>query len=289
MLELVVAGIITGSIYALVAMGFTVVFKSTDAINFAQGEWVMAGGMIAAALAMSQRLPLAIIVPAAAIAVVILGIVSERLAIFPLRRPSAMSITLITVGLAIATKALITLVLGKAPMGFAPFTPGPPLHLGAVSIERQSLWIVGVLLLVVTTVYVFFEYTLFGKALRAAAADRGAAELVGIDVARTVTWSFGLAAFLGATAGIIMTPMTMTSFNAGTILGFKGFSAAMLGGLGNVFGAVVGGIVLGLLESLAAGLLSSQYKDAVAFVMLIAVLLARPQGIFGRAQAIGSK
>ena len=289
MLHFIVAGLVTGSIYALVALGFNIVFKSADAINFTQGEWVMAGGMTAAALSATLHLPLIAVVPLAALIVGALGIVSERLAVYPLRQPTAMTITLITVGLAIATKALVTLVLGKAPMGLPQFTAGSPVGFGGLTVERQALWIIAGMLAVFIALQLLFDRTLFGKALKAAAADRMAAGLVGINVARTVMWAFGLAALAGALGGIIMTPLTLTSFNAGTVLGFKGFSAAMLGGLGNVSGAVVGGLLLGVFESVAAGVISSEYKDAVAFVVLLAVLFLRPQGLLGRAAAGGSK
>jgi branched-chain amino acid transport system permease protein len=196
-----------------------------------------------------------------------------------------MSITLVTIGFAIATKALVMLALGKQPMSLPSFSGVEPIHIGGASLQPQALWIVGLLLATMFGVHLFFERTLLGRAMKAAAADREAAALVGINVPRTVMWSFVIAAATGALAGIIITPITLTSFNAGTVLGFKGFSAAMLGGLGNLPGALVGGLLLGLLEAFSAAFISSKYKDAVAFVVLLFLLFFRPAGLFGRSQA----
>jgi branched-chain amino acid transport system permease protein len=282
LLQLVVAGLAQGSIYALVALGFNIIFKTTDAINFAQGEWVMAGGMIAAFLYATVGMPLIALAPLAALSICVLGVVSERLSVYPLRRPTPMLVTLITIGVAIATKALVMLTLGKSPAGLPGFSGGAPIMVAGAAIHPQAIWIVAIMIAVMVATHLFFERTLMGKAMQAVAADREAAAMVGIGVRRIVTWSFALAALVGAIAGIIITPLTLTSFAAGTVLGFKGFSAAMLGGLGNIYGAVVGGLLLGVLESLSAGLISSQYKDAVAFLLLLIVLFLRPAGLLGR-------
>jgi len=284
LLQLAFGGIVSGSIYALVALGFNVVFKSTDAINFTQGEWVMAGGMLAAWIHQQFAWPLVMLVPLAVGCIALLGLVSERLSIYPLSRPTPMAITLVTIGIAITTKALVMLTLGKQPMSLPSFSGAESIAIGGASLQPQALWIVGLLLATMLGVHLFFERTLLGKAMKAAAADRDAAALVGINVARTVMWCFVIAAGTGALAGIIITPMTLTSFAAGTVLGFKGFSAAMLGGLGSLRGALAGGLLLGLLESFAAAFISSKYKDAVAFVVLLLLLFFRPSGLLGRAQ-----
>lgn len=281
-LQLVFSGLVTGSIYALVALGFTVIFKSTDAINFAQGEWVMAGGMIGAFLHVSFGLAPLLLVPIAVVAVAFLGLVSERLAIHPLRAPTPMLLTLITIAVAITTRAAAMLTLGKAPAGLPSFSGNENIIIAGATLQPQALWIFGIMLAVMIGTHIFFQRSLLGRAMRAAAADREAAGLVGINVGHMAMWSFVIAAAIGAIAGLIITPLTLTSVNVGLMLGFKGFSAAMLGGLGNLHGALVGGLVLGLLESLSAGLLSSQFKDAVAFVVLLVVLFLRPAGLMGR-------
>lgn len=286
MIQLLIGGLVTGSIYALVALGFSFIFKSTDAVNFSQGEWVMAGAMIAAALYKLGPESLALAVPAAVLAVTLLALVFERLAIYPLAQPTPMKITLLMIGVAIITKALVMLTLGKAPAGLPGFSGSHLLSIGGVLVNPQALWVVGTLIAAMALTHWFFERTLAGRAMKAAAADRDAAALVGINVRRTVMWSFGLAGAVGALAGVIVTPITMTSFNAGGMLGFKGFSAAMLGGLGVTRGALAGGLLLGVLEALAAGYISSQYKDAVAFLVLLAVLFMRPSGLFGQREVV---
>jgi branched-chain amino acid transport system permease protein len=283
LLQLAFGGLMTGAIYALVALGFNIVFKSTDAINFAQGEWVMAGGMIAAWLHQTMHLPLPALVPMAVACVGLLGLLSERLSVYPLREPGPMTVTLVTIGFAITTKALVMLALGKQPMSLPSFSGTEPIAIGGATLHPQALWIVGLMFAVMAGIHFFFERTLLGRAMKAAAADREAAAIVGINVPRTVMWSFMLAALVGAIAGVIITPITLTSFNAGTVLGFKGFSAAMLGGLGNLPGALVGGLLLGLLESFSAAFISSKYKDAVAFLVLLFLLFYRPSGLLGRA------
>lgn len=280
--QLVIAGLSTGGIYALVAVGFNVIFKATDAINFAQGEWVMMGGMITASLVATWNSPLAFACIAAFAAVVLIGVVSERITIRPIAAPTPVLITLVSIGLAIATKSIVMLTLGKRPMGYPPFSGETPVRLGEVSIHPQTFWILGVTAVFMVAVHLFFEKTRLGKSMRAAAADADAAELVGIDVRKATMYSFAIAAGAGAIAGIIVSPLTLTSYDHGTAMGFKGFAAAMLGGVGNLYGAVVGGLLLGVLEALGGGLLSSKFKDAIAFLVLLGVLFVRPAGILGK-------
>lgn len=283
-LQLLVAGIGTGSIYALIALGFNVVFKSTGAMNFAQGEWVVMGGMFAALMAATTGVGLACL--AAVLLVVIFGMLSERLVIFPLRHPNALLITMISIGLAICTRSLVMLVLGKKPVGYQGFSNTATLSFGGVSFQTQTLWIVGLTLVFLVVMHLFFERTILGKALRAAAADREAAAIVGVPVESTVLLSFGIAAFAGALAGAIITPLTIASYDQGAMFSFKGFSAAMLGGVGSLPGAVVGGLALGLLEAFGSFHISSDFKDAIAFAVLLIILFVRPSGLLGRADIV---
>ena len=284
-LQLLVAGIGTGSIYALIALGFNVVFKSTGAMNFAQGEWVVMGGMIAALLFASiSSVGLACL--GAILLVTVVGIISEKLVVGPLRRPNALLITLISIGLAICTRSLVMLVLGKRPVGYPGFSKIESLGLWGVTVQTQTLWIFGLTLVFLVVMHLFFERTMLGKALRAAAADREAAAIVGVKVETTVMLSFAIAAFAGALAGAIITPLTLASYDQGAVFGFKGFSAAMLGGVGSLPGAVVGGLALGLLEAFGSFYISSDFKDAIAFAVLLLILFARPSGLLGRADVI---
>ena len=283
-LQLIFAGIGNGAIYALVAVGFNVIFKSTGALNFAQGEWVMLGGMIAAA-AIAAHAAIWVGCLAAIAIVALVGLLSERLIVAPLRRPTPMLITLLSIGLAISTKSAVMLALGKDPAGYPGFSGDSVLSIAGARIPAQTIWIIGITLVFLVLAHAFFERTILGKSLRAAAADRDAASLVGINVEHSVMWSFVVGALAGGIAGTIVTPLTFTSYDQGALLGFKGFSAAMLGGVGSLYGAMLGGIVLGLLETLAAGYLSSHFKDAVAFVVLLLILFALPSGLLGRSAA----
>jgi branched-chain amino acid transport system permease protein len=265
-------------------LGFNVIFKSTGALNFAQGEWVMLGGMIAAAVIASH----AAIGAGCLVAVVIVaavGLLSERLIVAPLKRPTPMLITLLSIGLAISTKSVVMLVLGKDPAGYPGFSGDAVLNILGARVPAQTLWIIGITLAFIVVAHVFFERTILGKSLRAVAADRDAASLVGINVQHSVMWSFVIGALAGGIAGAIITPQTFTSYDQGGLIGFKGFSAAMLGGIGNLYGALVGGLVLGLLETFAAGYVSSHFKDAVAFIVLLIILFALPSGLLGRSEA----
>lgn len=281
--QLLLAGLSTGSIYALVALGFNIIFKSTGALNFAQGEWVMLGGMVAATL-YAAKVPLWLALLVAVFVAMLVGALSERLVVRRLLRPTPMSITIITIAIAVCTKSLVMLLLGKNPAGLPSFSEGGPVQFAGAVFESQSLWIIGVAAVVMAGAGWFFNRTVLGKSMRAAAAQPEAAALVGISPRLTMSLSFVLAAGIGALTGVIVTPLTLTSFDHGTILGFKAFCAAMLGGLGSLPGAIVGGLALGLAESFAGGKLSSHFKDAVAFVVLLMVLVRWPNGLLGQGQ-----
>ena len=278
---MLLSGLSTGSVYALVALGFNVIFKSTGAINFAQGEWVMMGGMVAAT-AYAARLPLALAVLCALLVVVAIGLLSERLIVRRIGKPSPLSVTLVLIAIAICSKSLVMLVLGKNPASLPGFSGSTPVLWFGLHIAPQTFWIVGITLAVMLAAHWFFEHTVLGRAMRAVAAQPEAAALCGIEPRLAMALSFGLAAGVGALAGAIITPLTLTSFDQGTVLGFKGFSAAMLGGLGSLPGALLGGVLMGTLEALAGGLISSHFKDAVAFVALLLTLFLRPSGLLGR-------
>jgi branched-chain amino acid transport system permease protein len=218
--------------------------------------------------------------------VTIVGILSERLVIWPLRQPTPLMITLVSIGLGICTRSLVMLVLGKQPVGYPGFSQTATLTWGGVSVQTQTLWIVGLTAAFLLVTHLFFECSIMGKALRAAAADREAAAIVGVRVETTVLLSFSIAALAGALAGAIITPLTLSSYDQGAMFGFKGFSAAMLGGIGSLPGAVVGGLALGLLEAFGSFYISSDFKDAIAFAVLLLILFVRPSGFLGRADVV---
>ena len=278
--QFIVAGLKNGSIYALVALGFTIVFASTGAINFAQGEFYMLGGMFGVWFT-SLGLPLPAAVVLAVLATAAVGALFEFLAIRPLGDADPLRIIIITIGGSVLMRQIAFHAFGPDELPLPTFTEGPSIKLLGAAIERQTVWIWGATLIAVALLALLYRGTMLGRAMRATALRREAARLVGVDVRSMVTLSFALAAALGALAGLVVAPLTQTAFDVGAGIGVKGFAAAILGGLGNPIAAVAGGLVLGLLESLTAGYLNPTYKDAVALIVLLVVLFVRPHGLFG--------
>ena len=255
-------------------------FNASKVINFAQGEFVMIGGMSAVSL-LAIGAPMALALPGAVAVAAIVGLVVEKLAIERARRADVVTLIIITIGASIFLRGLAQLVWDKSVHRLPPLTGERPLDVFGAAVVPQSLWVVGVTVAIVVALTLFFHRTRAGKAMRAVSHNRLAAELVGIDVRRVLLASFGLAAALGAVGGVLIAPIAFTSYDAGIMLGLKGFAAAMLGGLGSFPGAIAGGLTLGVLESAGAGYVSSAYKDAIAFVILLAVLFLRPDGLLG--------
>ena len=280
LLQFLVAGLKNGSIYALVALGFTIVYAATGAINFAQGEFFMLGGMIGAFLS-GAGLPLAVAVVVAIAATAAIGGIFELLAVRPLGGGNPLRVIMVTIGGAVVLRQLALHLFGPDERPLPPFTEGASIKLLGAAIERQTLWIWALTMLTVLVLAFVYRRTTFGRAMRATSIQRDAARLVGVDARLMVTASFALAAALGALGGLAVAPLTQTAFSVGAGNAVKGFAAAILGGLGNPVAAVGGGLILGLLESLTAGYLNPVYKDAVALVVLLVVLFVRPQGLLG--------
>jgi branched-chain amino acid transport system permease protein len=278
--QFVAGGLTAGAIYALVALGFSIVYNASGAINFAQGEFVMVGGMSAASLVASGApLPLAVLL--ALVVAVLVGLLVEKLAIEPARHAGTVTLIIITIGVSLFLRGLAQLVWDKRVHALPAFSGDAPLHLFGATLLPQSLWVLGGTALAVAALSWFFGRTLQGKAMLATSYNPLAARLVGIHTRHVLWASFGLAALLGALGGVLTTPITFTAYDSGIMLGLKGFAAAMLGGLGSFSGAVLGGLVLGLAEALGAGFVSSAYKDAIAFVIILAVLFFMPGGLLG--------
>lgn len=284
LLQFLITGVTVGAIYALVALGFTIIYNASDVVNFAQGEFVMLGAMAAVALSAGEKgLPLPLALALAVALTVAVGMLLQRFAIAPARNASVVTTIIITIGASIFLRGVVLLVWGKDILALPAFSGESPIQLGGATLLPQNLWVMGGAAVMVAGVQLFFHRTLTGKAILACACNRNAAHLVGINVGWMMLLAYGLSAFLGAAAGVLVAPITFTSYDAGVMLGLKGFSAAILGGMGNPMGAVAGGVLLGLIESLSAGFISSGYKDAIGFVILLLVLFVRPSGLFGRA------
>ncbi|MFH1115992.1 MAG: branched-chain amino acid ABC transporter permease [Pseudomonadota bacterium] len=289
LIQFILSGLTVGCIYALIALGFNIIYNVTEVINFAQGEFAVWGGLAMAVLVQTLDLPLIVNFVIAVASVSIIGALINLLTIRPLKHPTVLTMIMVTIAVAIVLKGSAMFIFGKDTFALTPFSPGPPFRLGGAYVLRQSLWVLGITLSLVVVLTYFFQKTILGKAMKACSDDPMAAGLVGIDHKKMVLLSFALSAALGAVGGIIMTPITLMEFDRGPMLALKGFGAAIMGGLGSFYGAVIAGFILGLLESLSTGFISSSYKDAVALIVLLLVLFVKPSGLFGGAAILGSK
>ena len=269
-----------GAIYALVAMGFVAIYTVSHVINLAQGEFAALAGLVAIS-AVGSGLPLPAAVLLAITTVVIVAALMQRLTIAPVKRMTTLLSIILTLGVSTTLKAGMLLIWGPEGHDLTPF-PGASFTALGVAVQSQYLWILGVTAVVALGVNWFYEHTLTGKALRACAEQPTAARLVGISIAQASLLSFAIAGGLGAVAGVLASPIYFTSWTAGLTLGLKGFVAAVLGGLVSIRGAILGGLLLGVLESLVAGYIDSGLRDAVAFIVLIVVLVVRPGGFLGQ-------
>ena len=279
-LQFLFSGITIGATYALAALGFSIIYNASGVINFAQGEFIMLGGMAAALLA-AQGVPLPLAIGIAVLGAAIGGMLVEKLAIEPAKNAEVVTLIIITIGASLFIRGLVQVTVGKGTLALPPFSGDKPLEVLGATLLPQSLWVLGVTLVIVAVLAWFFTRTLHGKAMLATSHNKLAAQLVGINTKVILLVSFGLSAALGALGGILVAPITNTSYDIGIMLGLKGFVAATLGGLGSGAGAIVGGLLLGLVEAMTAGYISSSYKDAVPFVLILVVLFFMPRGLFG--------
>ena len=285
LLQFLIMGIQRGSIYAMVAMGYNIIYNATGVINFAQGEFVVLGGLAMVSLTMSLGLSIPLAFVLTVLFVMAVGVLMERFTINPVKDPSVLRLIIITIAVSILLKGGAMTFWGKDSHHMRHFSSDESFTFLGAAILPQTLWIIGITALVVAGFIYFFNHTMVGKCMRACAINRDAARLAGIDDRKMVMLSFAMSAGIGAIAGIIITPVIQMDYGRGALLGLKGFGAAVVGGLGNSVGAVAAGILLGVIEALGGGYISSHYMDAMALFILLFVLFVRPAGIFGSAEA----
>lgn len=281
-LQFLFSGITQGSVYALIGLGFMVIYNSSGIINFAQGEFVMLGGMLAVTLSKTAGLPLPLAIALAVAVVTLFGILFEHATVRPLRKASPLSVIIMTIGASIFIRGAAMLIWGKDTYSLPFFITGKPILIGGAAVVPHYLIVLGAAVLLLLLLHLFFQYTLAGQAMRASAFNRKGASLCGIRPERMVKLAFALSAALAGISGIIIAPTNLTSYDVGIMLGLKGFVVAIIGGLNSFVGTICGGFLLGIIEALSAGLISSQYKDAITFCLMILILFVRPNGIFGR-------
>lgn len=276
------AGITVGSVYAIVAIGFNIIYNTTGIINFAQGEFLIVGAMTAASLSRLMPLPLAV---AAAVALTtLLGALVELVFVRRVRDASVLRLIIITIGVSILFRESMLHVWDETVRSLPYFsgTEVSALRVLGAHISPQVVWVLAVCAVIVAGLTLFFRFTMTGRAMRACADDRMAARLCGINDRRMVTLSFMLSAGIGALAGCVISPLTQTQYDMGAPLAIKGFTVAILGGLGNSTAAVAAGLLLGLLETFAVSQIPVAYKEAVSIVVLLLILMIRPSGLFVR-------
>jgi len=284
--QILVSGIGIGCVYGLIGIGFCVIYNASGIVNFAQGAFVMLGGMVSFVLMQRVGLPLPLAALIAIAGVAALGVVIERLVVRPLWNRNATMFVMILATLAaqIVVERSTLILVGDQPKTLPMFTDRPPLMIGGVAISYQLLWIVGCSLAVVGLLALFFRTTRTGKAMRAVAIDREAAALQGIPVSRMLALAFALSAALGAIGGILITPTQFTAFDIGVPFAISGFIAAIVGGFGRPFGAFLGGLTLGVIQSVAIVSFGAGLKNVAALSVLLIFLFIRPSGILGPAK-----
>jgi branched-chain amino acid transport system permease protein len=284
LIQYAIGGLTTGSIYAIVAVGFGIVFNTTGITNFAQGQFVVLGGLTLISLVSSFKLPFGLSIGLAVIAVVMASLVFERLLMRrTLKEGSHLIVVLLTLSAAFLIAGIAMVIWGKQALPLPAFSGEKAIpFIAGTRISPQSLWVMGSTLVMTALLACFFRYTFTGKAMRATADNKMAAILMGVNAQFMVVISFAMSAAAGAIAGMVIAPITFMSYDAGMMLTIKGIVAAVLGGMGSNLGALLGGLILGLLEAYSAGLASSLWKDGVALLALVIVMLVRPNGLLGK-------
>jgi len=278
------SGIAAGSVYAIVAIGFNIIYNTTGVINFAQGEFLIVGAMTA--ISLNQIVPLPIAIVLAVVVTVLLGGLIELAFIRRVPNASVMRLIVITIGISIIVREAMLHIWDETVRSLPYFTGSEmsTISILGAQISPQVLWVLGVSAVIVTALTLFFRFTLTGRAMRACADDRMAARLCGVNDRWMVTLSFMLSAGIGALAGCVISPVTQTQYDMGAPLAIKGFTVAILGGLGNSMAAVAAGLLLGLLEVFMVSQFQVAYKEAVSIVVLLLILVFRPSGLFARSE-----
>ena len=279
--QLLATGLAMGSIYALVALGFVLIFNAVNVVNFAQGEFVMVPAFVAVWLISFLKIPFPFAYLLTLIFMAIFGIVFQRVAYYPLRNRSFLPVIISTIGVSIFLKNAAQLVFGAEPQLMPRPTSSNVLNLRGVCIDPQHVVIIVVTLILLVLQHLFFERTSLGKKMQATAQDKEMARLLGVRVSRMIVLTFIYSSMLGAVAGILIGPIFYVSKEMGAMLGLKAFCSTIVGGFGSIPGAILGGLFLGVIEVFSSYYISSAYRDAFAFIILILVLLFRPQGFFG--------
>ncbi len=289
--QYIVGGLAAGSVYALMALGMILIFKTTDIVNFAQADMTMFSTFVGYAVLTGLHWPFALALPAAILAGFVLGIVTERLALRPARNAPVISLLITTLGVALIINAIAGFIWGYDTKSFPYAIGGGPVILGEVRIKRQDVLTFGVALVLSLSLFAFLKFSRIGIAMRATAQNKLAAQLMGINVHRISAMCWGIGAAIGAVSGVLIAPVISLDLNVMVSVMLKGFAAAVLGGFTSLHGALVGGVVIGVIESLLIAIpvdWVSQFRETFVFALIILVLVVRPHGLLGEAMHRGT-
>ncbi|WP_298257838.1 ABC transporter permease [Bradyrhizobium sp.] len=278
--QIAIGGLVVGSMYAAIALGFSLIYRVTGAINLAQGGFALIAALIGYTFGVAWGWPLIVAIPAAVIATVIAGVVLARFTFVPaLARLSNANVLMLTAGILTMIEGFSLVVWGSQPYATPPFSGEQPLAFGGITIPTQAFWVFGATALIIAALWFLIAETRLGKGLRACAENPAAASLMGIDVPRMTLFSFGLATLIAAIAGVIVAPSTSLQFDTGRLFTISGFVAAAIGGMASFPGAIIGGLFLGLVTQLSTAYISSLFSSAISLLILLVVLIWRPQGL----------
>src|ERR1035437_6155103 len=286
-MQLLVSGLAFGSIYALVALGFGLIYNAVGVVNFAQGEFVMFPSYIAVTFLLPAITVFGTVVhwqlPIVGVYVLMVGfgLLFNRIAYHPLRDRGWMPVVISTIGVSIFLRNAAQMIWGSQPIVMPSLFAVDTISVGPLHIRPQDLLIIGVTAVLIAFQFFLFERTTLGKQMRATAQDRATARLVGVRVGRIVAITFVYSALLGTISGLLVAPLFTVTKEMGALIALKAFAASIVGGFGSIPGAIVGGLAIGGIETFGGFYISSAYVDAIAFIILISVLLVRPQGLFG--------
>jgi branched-chain amino acid transport system permease protein len=276
-------GVAVGAIYALIALGYSIIFSTTRVVNFAQGDLLAIGALVAYTLHVSHSWPIPLTFLGVAAVMCVAGVVFEKLIMIPTRLSgSHFAWIIVTLALSLALENLLVIPYGRSLYTFPPLLEGRPLHLGGVVVQRQQIIVIAAAIVLMVAFELFLTRTRQGRAIRAAAFSPDVTELMGIDVGRIVTLTFVISAVITGIAGLLVAPLQLSSTSMGQVLGIKGFIAIVLGGMGSAKGAAVGGIVLGVAEGVFSVVMPTGWQNVAVYGALALILLVRPSGLFGQ-------
>lgn len=280
-LDQLINGIVLGSVYALMAIGYTMVWNVLRFINFAHGEVYMGGAFVALYLSF-LGVPIWIAYLGGILAGALLGYLMEKIVYKHMRSAPKLNLLIAAIGIGILLQNLAQLIFGASPKRLTSVFISKSVEIGGISLNQHYIFIIIVAIIVMILLEVFINRTLMGKAVQAASQNIEATQLMGINANKVISITFAVGSAVGAIAGILVGPIFLVFPTMGIFAGLKGFTASVMGGMGNIPGALLAGLILGIIESFATGFISSGYRDAVAMVILLLILLIRPQGLFGK-------